>query len=248
MFSRALLKYWLPEGYYPGRSNLDALGIFGACYKLSVLMTLAVQAFRYAFEPFFFSKSDSEEAAPTYSNVMNGFIIFGCLAWMAITLVLPELAPVFLRNPIYLEGLGIVPILLGAGLLLGIYYNLSVWYKLTDKTHLGAVVSVAGALVTIGLNIALIPLLGYHGSAWASVFTYLVMILISYLWGRKYYRVPYHVVSATGYFLLASGIVFALANFDMSISQRYAFGGGMIVVFGLAAYFIEVRHYQKENG
>ncbi|MBV6644955.1 MAG: polysaccharide biosynthesis C-terminal domain-containing protein [Cyclobacteriaceae bacterium] len=241
MLSRALLKYWLPEGFYEGRTNLEALGVFGACYKLSVFMTLAVQAFRYAYEPFFFNKSESQDSQELFRRVMNAFVIFGCISWMIISTLLPELAPIFLRQKIYLSGLGIVPLLLGASLFLGIYYNLSVWYKLTDNTWYGAVISMFGATSTILFNYLLIPHFGYMGSAWAAFFTYLLMVVISYFWGGKHYPIPYNSGRILLY-LISSGVIVSLTTtIDLAMITRYTVGFGGVAIFSFGAYIFERR-------
>ncbi|MEO1254332.1 MAG: oligosaccharide flippase family protein [Bacteroidota bacterium] len=127
MLSRAILKYRLPEGFYPGFTNLEILGIFGACYKLAVFMTLAIQAFRYAFEPFFFAQSQEKNSPQIFSNVMTGFVIFTSFSWLVLCVFMPWYAPIFLRQESYLMALDAVPWLLGGGLFLGVFYNLSLW-------------------------------------------------------------------------------------------------------------------------
>ncbi len=193
MLSRALLKYLLPKGFYNDISNQAALGIFGACYKLSVLMNLGVQAFRYAAEPFFFSNAKDQQSPALFSMVMHWFIIFGSLLFLGVSVNLYWIAPIFLRNPLYLEGLDIVPYLLIGSLFLGIYYNLSVWYKLKDKTEYGAYIATFGALLTLILNIMLIPGFGYFGSALVPFIVYFLMSLINYSIGRKHLPIPYKV-------------------------------------------------------
>ncbi|CAL1241675.1 Membrane protein involved in the export of O-antigen and teichoic acid [Candidatus Methylocalor cossyra] len=186
MLDRAILKYLLP---YDPAENLRILGIYGACYKLSVLMTLFVQAFRYAGEPFFFAYAGRADAKPTYARVMHYFVIGGVLLFLAVTLYLDAFK--YLIGPEYREGLEVVPILLLANLFLGIYVNLSIWYKLTDRTLLGAWVSIGAAALTVALNLWWIPILGYRGSAWAHLACYGGMAVVSYLLGRRYYPVPY---------------------------------------------------------
>jgi O-antigen/teichoic acid export membrane protein len=191
MLSRAMLKNLLPENFYPEYSNQAALGIFGACYKLSIFMTLAIQAFRYAAEPFFFSRSDEQNSPSLFASLMHWFIIFGCVVFLGISLNLEWIAPILIRNEAYLDGLEVVPILLLANLFLGINFNLSVWYKLTDKTRFGALIAIIGAFITIVLNIALIPVYGFLGSAYVTLFTYFAMSIISLFIGKRYYPVPY---------------------------------------------------------
>ena len=203
VFDRIMLPKLLPDNFYPGKSGMDALGIYSACYKLSIFMTLAVQSFRFAGEPFFFSNADKENSPELFARVMHWFIIVCALIFLAVTLNLDIISQLFLRRPEYREGLDVVPILLMANLCLGVYYNLSVWYKLTDKTGYGTVISLIGAGVTVVLNIALIPVMGYNGSAWATFACYFSMAVLSYLWGQKYFRVPYRVLEALGFIVSA---------------------------------------------
>jgi O-antigen/teichoic acid export membrane protein len=241
MMSRALLRHWLPEGFYPGLTSLAVLGIFGACYKLSMLMNLSVQSFRYAYEPFFFSKSKEKDSPELFAKVMNAFIIFGCLAFMGLSLILPEVAPLVLRRADYLSALHVVPMLLFGGLLLGVYYNLSIWYKLTDLTKYGAYVTVIGAVATILLNVLLIPLLGYEGSALATVLVYLIMVVISYAWGQKHYFIPYQLKKAVTYMLFSSVSVSILYLLELSLTVKYLFGLGSIGLFVILALIFEKK-------
>ncbi len=239
MLSRALLKYILPEGFYEGRTNMAALGIFGATYKLSIFMTLAVQAFKYAYEPFFFKKASDSDSKQMNSKVMTGFIYFTCISWILLTIILPELAPVFLRKPDYLEGLSIVPILLGGGVFLGVFYNLSVWYKLTDNNWLGAMISIGGALITIVLNIVLIPLWGYHGSAWAAFSTFLCMSIASYVMGRKHYPIPYEVGKNLLYLGVAFTGVMFITFYPLTVSMRYLMGISFVILYFFVVFRLE---------
>lgn len=207
MLSRAILKFRLPQGFYEGYSNLEILGIFGACYKLSVFMALAVQAFRYAFEPFFFTQANEKDSPKVFSKIMTFFVIFTSFSWVVLCVFMPYYAPIFLRQPSYLMALDAVPLLLGGGLLLGVFYNLSLWYKLTDNTLYGAYISVFGAAATFLLNWTLIPIYGYMGSAVATFCSYLLMVIISYAWGRRHYPVPYQSLRILGYILLAASCI-----------------------------------------
>ena len=217
MLSRAILKFRLPTGFYENVSNLEALGIFGACYKLSIFMVLAVQAFRYAFEPFFFAKASDRNSPELFSKIMTWFVVFTSFSWLVISVFLPYLAPIFLRQESYLQALDTVPWLLGGGLFLGIFYNLSLWYKLTDKTIYGAYISLVGATSTFILNWVLIPAIGYMGSAIATFSTYFLMTIISYTWGKKHYFVPYNVAKILGYISLAGVGIFVNHQFQESI-------------------------------
>lgn len=242
MLSRAMLKYLLPEGFYDNQTKLDALGIFGACYKLSIFMNLGIQAFRYAAEPFFFNQAADKNSPKLFSQVTDKFIVFGALIFVAICINLELLATFFLRNPAYHEGLVVVPFLLMGGLFLGIYYNLSLWYKLTDKTHYGAIISVSGALLTVALNYFLIPVMGYLGSAIVTLITYASMTGISYIWGARVYPVPYKVTKAIVYLILAGSMVAAyeLIAWPSLVIQTIS----NVVVLGLLAagvYYLEFK-------
>ena len=172
---------------------LSQLGIYGACYKISIIISLFIQAFRYAAEPFFFSQSEEKESGKIYALVMNLFVGVCGVIFLGVMFYL-DVLKYFIPNEAYWEGLKIVPILLMANICLGIYYNQSIWYKLSDKTIMGAYIAVFGALVTIVFNLALIPSLGYMGSAWTTLICYGSMVLISFMLGKKYYPIPYDVL------------------------------------------------------
>ncbi|REE05991.1 oligosaccharide flippase family protein [Marinoscillum furvescens] len=241
MFSRVLLKYWLPEGFYPAYTNQEILGIFGGCYKLSVFMTLAIQAFRYAFEPFFFSKSGDAQSPQLFARVMHGFVIFGAFSWMLISIFLPEVAPILLRKPSYLTALEIVPLLLGGGLFLGIYYNLSVWYKLTDKTKYGAWITVLGAVLTLLLNFILIPVLGYMGSAWTTLAVYFVMVVVSYYLGQRHYPIPYFTGKGLFYIALAGLSIMPFYFCALSGPSKYFTATALLLLFVGVVWWLDLR-------
>ncbi|GAB6140352.1 oligosaccharide flippase family protein [Methylosoma difficile] len=194
MLDRALLKHLLPGD---PQTNLAQLGIYSACYKLSILMSLFIQAFRYAAEPFFFAYADKSDAKRVYALVLRYFVIFCVFIFLLVTLYLDYFKYFLGEN--FRSGLPVVPILLFANLFLGIYVNLSVWYKLTDRTSMGAWVSIAGAVLTVALNIWWIPQWGYVGSAWATLVCYAFMALLSYCLGQIYYPVAYDIRRIVGY-------------------------------------------------
>lgn len=207
MLSRILLKYWLPPGFYPHLSNQAALGVFGACYKLSIFMSLVIQAFRYAAEPFFFSQSTDKNSPATFALVLKWFTLCCAFIFVFISINLEDFG--LLVGPAFREGLVVVPILLLANLFLGVYYNLSVWFKLTDKTYYGTYISFGGALLTVLLNFWLIPLLGYVGSAWATLACYFTMAAVCWWLGERHFPVPYPVARLLGWLGLALGLVLA---------------------------------------
>ena len=240
VLGRISLKYLLP---YDTQTNLALLGIYGACYKLSILMSLFTQAFRFAAEPFFFSQSTQQNATSVYAMVMHYFIIVGVGIFLLVMLFIDTFKH-FIGDD-YQEGLVVVPILLLANLLLGVYYNLSVWYKLTNRTGSGAVVAVIGTLFTIALNASLIPLWGYVGSAWATLVCYTVMALISVTWGQRYYPIPYRWGQAAGYLILAVGLwqlsAYLSSNFSMNDWLRYGFQTVCLLAYVGAVWFNERR-------
>ncbi len=246
MFSRAILKYRLPEGFYSGYSNLEILGIFGACYKLSVFMTLTVQSFRYAFEPFFFAHVKEKNSAEVFSKIMTYSVLLTSIAWLFLSLYMPYYAPIFLRQESYLVALEAVPWLLGGGLFLGVFYNLSLWYKLTDKTHYGAYISLAGALITLALNWILIPHYGYMGSAYATFICYTAISVISYLGGQKHYPIPYQVVKVLSFILLSAAGIFL----NKYLGSGFNIASGIFILYLTLVAIIErksLRQLRIEN-
>ena len=171
------------------------LGIFANIFRLALLITIMIQAFRMAAEPFFFNQSKTEGAQKMYARVMKFFVIACCFMFLFIGLFLDVFKWIFthLANPRWAEGLEVVPLLALGNIFLGIYYNLSVWYKLTNKNKFGAGITIAGAVITIALNMLLIPRLHYTGAALATFSCYLFMMISSYYFGQKYYPVPYAV-------------------------------------------------------
>lgn len=206
VFDRMLLEEFLPTGFYPGRSSEDALGIYGNVYKLSIFMALSTQAFRYAAEPFFLSKTDDKNSPETLALATKWFAIVCIMIWLGVSLNTDWLKILFLRKKIYWEGISVVPILLLANLFLGLYYNISVWFKLNNKTYFGTYITIAGLSITVLLNIVLIPHFGYMGCAIAFLTSCFTMTALCYYFGQKYYPVPYQLGSIFGY-LLSAGIL-----------------------------------------
>ncbi|MBL4709055.1 MAG: polysaccharide biosynthesis C-terminal domain-containing protein [Flavobacteriales bacterium] len=170
------------------------VGIYGGVYKLSIIISLFIQAFRYAAEPFFFSQEKEKDSKETYATIMKYFVIVCAFIFLAVMLYLDQLKH-FVNNEEYWVGLSIVPILLFANIFLGIFYNLSVWYKLSGKTKYGAYIALFGATITIVLNLILIPRIGYLGSAWATLICYFSMATISYFYGQKHFKIDYSIKS-----------------------------------------------------
>ncbi len=181
---KLMLKYILPEDI-----AMSHVGIYGACFKIAVIMAIFIQAFRFAAEPFFFSHSEKKEAPQLYAIVMKYFV-FACLFIFLGIMLYMDIVQHFIGKE-YREGLGVVPILLMAKMFLGIYFNVSIWYKITGQTHFGAIFTIIGAIITVSLNLWLIPIYGYFGSAWAQLACYFSMTVACLLFGQKYFFIPY---------------------------------------------------------
>ena len=203
----------LPDNFYPGKSSMAALGIYGASFKLSIFMLLAIQAFRYAGEPFFFSHAQDKQAPELFAKVMYYFVVVCVFILLAVSLNIDLLGKIFLRQPSYREALYLVPVLLFGKLLFGIYINLSVWFKLVDKTLAGTYISLIGASFTLLLNWLLIPEIGYLGSALASVGCYGLMSVVCWWWGRKHFPIPYRWWSVLGHLLAGILLIYLIDSF-----------------------------------
>ncbi len=214
---RILLKHLIPLEQGP----MEQLGVYGANFKLAVLMTLFVQMFKYAAEPFFFSRSDDKNAKNLYADIMRFFVAIGVGIFLLVTFYLDYF--VLFIGKGFREGVYIVPIILLANLVMGIFFNLSIWYKLTNKTMFGAVLVLTGALVTIVINVIFIPRFGYVASAWGHLLCYSLMVVLSYLWSRKYYAIPYNLKRIGAYLALALLLYFVNSLFlhDMGGSRDF---------------------------
>jgi O-antigen/teichoic acid export membrane protein len=242
MFSRITLEEWLPEGFYGAKSEEYALGVFGACYKLAMLMNLAIQAFRYAAEPFFFSNAAEKSSPQLFARLNHYFIIVCCIILLSVSINL-DVLKYFLGDPAYWEGLHIVPVLLLAYLFLGIYYNFSVWFKLTDKTFYGTVITVGGVIITVVANYLLIPVAGYTGSAFAALLCYFGMTWLCYMLGQRFYPIPYTVSRSLIYIVFTVGLVYAVNAVPIEEQiMATAFHMAVILVYIIAIYLLEGRN------
>lgn len=233
---RALMKYLLP---YDHDTNMHELGVYGANYKLAMLMTIFIQAYRYAAEPFFFSQANEQNSKPLFAKLLNYFALAGAFIFLLVTLFI-DVFKWFIRNPEFHEGLNVVPVLLMANLFFGLYVSLSIWYKLSDKTGLGGWVALSAAGLTIALNVWWIPLYGYTGSAWATLVVYIYLALVSWMLGNKYYPVPYQMGRIAIYIVLAAGMFFLDHYFTASIpAHPYIVKSGYLIGYGLIAYLLE---------
>lgn len=240
MLDRELLKHLLPGST---KQNLAQIGIYSACYKLAMLMSLFTQAFRYAAEPFFFSHSKHKDARLLYADVTKYFTIAGSLAFLGVMLYL-DIFKYFIGKA-YWEGLAVVPILLLANLCLGLYYNVSIWYKLTDQTMLGGWIAVGGAIITIVLNVWWIPRIGYMGSAWATLICYASMTIACWWWGQKYYPVAYDLKKMGRYIGLSAILVLVSHLLESVLApgqvMGLVFNTLLLAVFLLVAWRMDGR-------
>ena len=211
-------------------------GIYAACYKLALFMTLFGTAFRMGVEPFFFSHAKTENPQKTYAQVTNYFVILGSLILLVVVVFVDILARLLLGNETYFQALEIVPIVLLASFCLGIYHNLSVWYKITDRTKYGAYISSIGAILTILINLVFIPKIGYMASAIATLTAYGSMMLLSFYFGRKHYPIPYNLRKAAFYGGLS--ILFSMLSFYV-FDRNLIVGSLLLFVFLGLIYKLE---------
>ena len=231
---RILLKHLIPADQLP----MEQLGIYGANFKMAVLMTLFVQMFKYAAEPFFFSRSKDKNARELYADVMNFFVAAGLIIFLLVNLYMDYF--ILFIGQGFREGAQIVPIILMANLVMGIFFNLSIWYKLTNKTLYGAALVIIGALVTVLINVLFIPRYGYVASAWAHLICYSLMVLLSYFWSRKHYKVPYKTGRIVAYMVVALMIYYFNALLLQNIGPvRDLTSLILLVGFGLFLWYME---------
>ena len=230
-FDRILLDKLLPESIAEAE-----IGKYSACYKLAVFMTLFATAFRLGIEPFFFSHAKSKKPQETYAKITEYFVILGSVILLVVVVFSNPLKALFLQSKIYWEAMYIVPIILLANLFLGIYHNLSVWYKITDQTKFGGYFSVLGAIITLAFNFSLIPVIGYKGSAYATLAAYGSMAVISYLIGQKKYPIPYNLKKILAF--LSISVIFSILSFYV-FERNIFIGSGLLLVFLIIVYYSE---------
>ena len=240
---RILLKQMLYNPENP--SSLDyaeaQVGIYSASYKLAMLIAILLQAYRYAAEPFFFSQMKNQDRNKIYSQIMNVFIAFVCGIFLLVTINI-DIFKYFIQNETYWVGLQVVPILLMANIFLGIYYNQSIWFKLSGKTKFGAYIALFGASLTVLINILYIPKFGYMACAWATLIVYFTQMVISYILGQRYYPIPYNLKKFIFYISLALALFFLspyvkVDNFTVNLFIQ----NSLLLMFVLTAVYIERR-------
>ena len=237
---RIFLRFLLPE-----KIAMAQVGIYGACYKISLIMTIFIQAFRFAADPFFFAKAREQNAKQIYADVMKYFVIICSFIFLVVMLYIDVIK--YFVGEKYYEGLPIVPILLIANMCLGIYYNLSIWYKLTDKTTFGAYISIIGAVITTVLNISLIPVIGYLGSAWATLICYASMMILSFFYGQRHYHVHYKMKKILGYIFLSLILFFVskCIHFETMYIQ-YVLNTILLLIFAVVVCYFEKADFIKK--
>jgi len=243
-FDRVMLQRWSP---LKGDAATFEVGIYSACYKLSILITLFVQAFRMGAEPFFFKQSTEANAPKVYARVMKFFVITICGMFLLVSLYL-DIWKYFIQDRKMWVGLKVVPILLLANMFLGIYINLSIWYRLSHKTTAGAYITLIGAGITLAVNFLFIPYFSYMACAWATFLCYGSMMVISYVWGQKSYPVPYAWKKLLAYMAIVV-ILFLIHQTIIGIWQNpalnYTTATLFLLLFGLFIYRIERKEFDN---
>lgn len=237
---RILLKQILYTG--TPESLLEAteqVGIYSANYKLAMLVTIFLQAYRYAAEPFFFSQSKSKDRDKQYRQIMTYLVAVLCVVFLMVTLNI-DFFKGFIRNEEFYVGLSVVPILLMANVFLGIYINQSIWYKLSGQTKFGAFIAIGGAVLTVAVNIIFIPTYGFMACAWATLIVYAVQTIASFMLSRKYYPIKYNVRKFFLYMGVALLFYFIGSTFNFENSfLKYASRNLLLLLFIGLVYFME---------
>jgi O-antigen/teichoic acid export membrane protein len=232
-FDKVLLGKLLPANVAHAQ-----VGVYAACYKLGLFMVLYRTAYTLGIEPFFFSHANDAKAPETYATVTKYFVIFGSLIQLVVLVFADVFKELMIRDTAYWEAMKVVPLIILANFFLGIYTNLSIWYKLSDQTRYGLYISGVGAVLTIGLNIWLIPHYSYVASAWITLLAYLSMSVFSYILGQKNYPIPYRLKRNTAYILLAIVLVWlSFTVFNMNIF----IGNGLLLAYILVVYWFEQK-------
>ena len=243
-FDRIMLGWWSSAPTLIEKKS--QVGIYSASYKLSILITLFVQAFRMGAEPFFFKSAQGQQPQKIYARVMKFFVIVICFMFLMVMLFL-DIWKYFIDSR-YWSGLKVVPILLLANMFLGIYYNLSIWYKLSNKTIAGAWITVVGAVITLAINYTFIPRFSYMACAWATFFAYGSMMVVSFIWGQKFYRVPYAWKKLAAYIVISVvlyGIYELFNHIGFGLWTNRGFALILLLLFALLILNVERKEFQR---
>lgn len=212
-------------------------GAYGGCYKLAVLMTLFVTAYRMGIEPFFFKQMDKGDAKKTYATVAEYFAFFASIVALGIIANISWLKKILIPDHSYWTAIDIIPIIIIANLCFGIYYNFSTWYKVTDRTKIGTAISWIGAIINIVLNlVALVYFKSFMGSAWATFAAYFIMMLISYSLGQKYYPIPYRMKKIFTFLILLGVFSFIIVQF---LHYNFWFSNLLFLIFTAIVLYSE---------
>tara|TARA_R110002051_G_scaffold296516_1_gene362629 strand:- start:881 stop:2344 length:1464 start_codon:yes stop_codon:yes gene_type:complete len=234
VFDRIMLEWLLPEDI-----SESEIGKYSACYKITLFMTLFATAFRMGIEPFFFSHSKSENPQKAYAQITNYFVILGSVILLSVVVFADVLKRVIVPNSDYWEAMTVVPIILLASFCLGIYHNLSVWYKVTDRTKIGAYISIVGAILTIVINYVFIPYYGYKASAMATLVAYGTMMALSFYFGKMFYPIPYNFRKIVFYLTIST---------SFSVLSFYLFDRNLFIgIVLLLLFFAMVLKLEKEQ-
>jgi O-antigen/teichoic acid export membrane protein len=238
---RVLLIHLIPNK----EEALSQTGIYGSCYKVSIIMTIFIQTFRFAAEPFFFSHSKEKDAKKTYADIMKYFVIICSIIFLG-TMMNMQWIQYFAGKAEFRTGIKVVPILLLANMFLGIFFNQSIWYKLTGQTHFGALLTIFGAIITISLNVYWIPRIGYMGSAWATLICYASMMVASYFLGNKHYPVNYDLKRILAYLGLSLALYFVslLIKTDSTL-VNLVMNNILLVGFVITAWLLEKNNLKR---
>jgi O-antigen/teichoic acid export membrane protein len=244
-FDRVMLQRWSP---LKGDAATFEVGVYSACYKLSILISLFIQAFRMGAEPFFFKQSTEANAPKVYARVMKFFVLTICFMFLFVALYLDLWKMLFIRDQKMWAGIKVVPILLLANMFLGIYINLSIWYRLSRKTTAGAYITLIGAGITIAVNFIFIPYFSYMACAWATFLCYGTMMVISYLWGQKSFPVPYAWKKLLAYMVIVVALYFmhrGITAIWHSSSLNYITATFFLALFGLFIFRVERKEFDN---
>ena len=228
---RQFLKYLLPE-----EESKHQIGVYGAVYKIATFITVFRQAYQLGIEPYFFSSFKNENAKKTYTLLMDIFVICSCVIFLGLITNISWISKIYISNPLYYEGIELIPCLMLGAVFLGIYLNLSIWYKLSDQTIVGLYISLIGAAITVSVNYFFVPEYGYWASAVAALLTFMSMMIISYIWGQIKYPIPYNTTKIIIYLLLSIGL--GMISFKY-FRENYIISNIIFVIFLIFVVFKE---------
>ncbi|MDO5616321.1 MAG: oligosaccharide flippase family protein [Cruoricaptor ignavus] len=226
-FDKLIQYYYIPKG--------DA-GAYGGCYKLAVIMTLFVTAYRMGVEPFFFKQMNNANAKETYAKITEFFTLFASVAAMGIIANISWLKSLFITDSSYWSAIDIVPVIVIANLCFGVYYNLSTWYKVTDRTQYGTLISAIGAGITIILHLVFLKKYGFMVSAWATLLSYFTMMILSYFLGQKYYPIPYNIRKIS--LVMVVLVAFSILSYQ-TFGANFWIGNFLLIIFTLFVLYLE---------